>query len=258
MAAAALAWSFLIPLQAQNARSGNASEKTGPAAQACEQSPRNALWRLAQSCARDLQSEPTCRVHAQDQVAEYVIVKDRNTYMKPANYLMIPVRCVTGIEDNQIFSPAGADLWEEAWLWSRKYPGAPASRTALAINSAKGRGQDQLHIHISCVRPEVAGALAGKEIPAYPAKAAALRLQPNDYPYYAVKVKGLAGENSPFKVMLGMLGRGDSHAVKDGDLQDQSIAVIGSEKANEFYVLVTTAGGENDGHAEELLDQTCR
>ena len=67
---------------------------------------------------------------------------------------MIPVKSVTGVEDDRIFSSALVNLWEDAWFWSRKYPGQPESRTGLAINSKKGRSQNQLHIHISCALPE--------------------------------------------------------------------------------------------------------
>jgi CDP-diacylglycerol pyrophosphatase len=248
--------SFLCPLDAQKASSPVATAKGSAPPEACERDSGNVLWWLAQTCAKDLKGDPECRVYTKNQSEEYVILKDRSR-RKPAGYLMIPAPCVTGIEDSQIFSPGVVDLWQEAWLWSREYPGAPASRTGLAINSKLGRTQNQLHIHISCVRPDVASYLATQDVPVYPAKPVALHLKPDNQLYRAVRVTGLTGEGSPFKVMLAMLGRKDASAVKDGDMQEQSIAVIGSRKENEYYVLLTTADSANDSHAEELLDQSC-
>ena len=247
-----------VQLHAQKAPPEDAGATPGQAGAVCERDSGNVLWWLAQSCARDLKSNAGCRVFAQDGGEDYIILKDNNMRRKPAGYLAIPVSCVTGIEDSQVFSPAIVDLWEEAWLWSGRYPGEPAARTGLAINSKRGRSQNQLHIHISCIRSDVAHDLAAKNIPMYPAKAVAMHLPPADNRYQVVKVTGLAGDNSPFKVMLAALGHKEGATVKDGDMQDQSIAVVGTEKAGEFYVLLTTANGANDGHAEELLDQTCR
>jgi CDP-diacylglycerol pyrophosphatase len=258
LVAIALGWPLPVLLHARGAQPADAGGKAGQAAEACEQSSHSALWRLAQSCAQNLKNDPDCRAYARDNDAEYVILKDHNTRRKPANYLIIPVSCVTGIEDSRVFSSSVVDLWEDAWLWSRKYPGVPAARTGLAINSKWGRTQNQLHIHISCVRPDVASYLRTKDIPMYPAKAVALHLSPDDCLYKAVKVTGFTGENSPFKVLLATLGHKDGHAVKDGDLQNQTVAVVGSEKPDEFYVLATSAEDAHCSHAEELLEQTCQ
>src|SRR5208337_3061932 len=108
-------------------------------------------------------------------------------------------------------------------LWSQKYPGQPASRTGLAINSKNGRSQNQLHIHISCVLPSVSEKLETAPVPVYPAPAVKVQLGAHNNTYMAVKVTGLAGQNSPFEVIQAMPG------VKD-HMADQSIAVIGSPK----------------------------
>jgi CDP-diacylglycerol pyrophosphatase len=97
----------------------------------------------------------------------------------------------------------------------------------------------------------VSEALEAKDIPMYPAHAVTLPLGPYGNTYEAVRVSGLSGANSPFKVIQDIPG------VK-GHMADQGIAVIGSQKANEYYVVDTHRGGSNPGHAEELLDQTCQ
>jgi CDP-diacylglycerol pyrophosphatase len=177
--------------------------------------------------------DANCRAYVNDDSEVYVITKDCSAD-KPEGYLMIPVKAVTGVDDAQIFSPAFANIWEDAWLWSQKYPGGPASRTALAINSKSGRSQNQLHIHIACVLPQVSALLKSKAIAFYPAPATALALGPDKNVYKAVKVTTLTDENNPFKVAQAL-----------------------TQNA-EYYVLTTTSSGTGrGGHAEELLDQTC-
>lgn len=208
------------------------------------------LWRLAQQCASDLASDSSCRSYTKNEKQEYVIIKD-NDSAKPQGYLLIPVLRVAGIEGTQVFSAPVLDLWESAWLWSEKYPGKPAPRTALAINSMTGRTQNQLHIHISCVLPEVAKTLARKKIPASPGGPVPLKLGPHQNTYWAATVSTLEGRNSPFEIVRSMA------QVNKKKMKDQSILVVGSQKGDRYYILDTTADGTNPGQAEELLDQTC-
>ena len=237
-------------LPAARAQSADAGRKMLSPAKACPRIANpDALRALAQDCAKDLAHDANCRAFAKDANEGYVIVRDCSP-KKPDAYLMIPVKPVTGIEDAQVLSAPLADLWEDAWRWSRKYPGEAAARTGLAVNSKNARSQNQLHIHISCVLPKVSEALESGNIPPYPAKPVALVLGPEKTVYEAVKVTGLAGENSPFRVIQSFPGVA-------GDMKDQSIAVIGSQKVAEYYVLNTTAGSAGRGHAEELLEQTC-
>ncbi|SFC10956.1 CDP-diacylglycerol diphosphatase [Pragia fontium] len=87
----------------------------------------------------------------------YVIFKDRNG---PLHFLLIPATKVSGIEDKRLLQPDTTDYFSKAWD-SRDYlarqAGQPIPRNmvALTINSAYGRSQEQLHIHISCIKPEI-------------------------------------------------------------------------------------------------------
>lgn len=210
----------------------------------------NALWQLAQCCSRSLAGNSDCREY--DAKDEYIILKD-NAPTKPEAYLIIPTKRVSGIEDPQIFRQPFLDFWQDAWQVSHKYPGQPASRTALAINSVHGRTQNQLHIHISCIKPEVSKTLASRdhEIGMDGAQPITLELPPHGNPYRVVKVTGLTGKNSPWEVIQSMPG------VKR-HMAEQSIAVVRSLKAGEYYVLDTYSHGTDWGAAEELLDETCK
>ena len=93
--------------------------------------------------------------------AGYAVLKDING---PTQFLLIPTARVSGIEDPALLSPEAPNYWAEAWR-ARRHVERRADRPlgrdeiALAVNSAEARTQDQLHIHIDCVRPAVRAAL---------------------------------------------------------------------------------------------------
>jgi CDP-diacylglycerol pyrophosphatase len=233
-------------LQAQMSQSSGSASAT-----ACQLSPKpNTLWSLAQCCSKDVKSNPSCILF--DSKDDYVIIKD-NDPKKPVAYLLIPSKKVTGIEDPAIFNPPFVDMWENAAYRAEKYPGKPTVQTGMAINSISGRDQNQLHIHISCISPAVKSVLESKDkqIPIYPAQPVNLQLPPNNNTYEAVKLTGLTGANSPYNVIQSFTG------VK-GNMGKQSIAVVGSKTAKQYYLLNTYVHGTDKGEAEELLDQTCK
>ncbi|MFS2225247.1 CDP-diacylglycerol diphosphatase [Pantoea sp. B65] len=87
----------------------------------------------------------------------YVTLKDRDG---PLQYLLMPVAKISGIESPLVLNPRTPNFffqsWQERHLMAEKR-GAPVADSAisLAINSEYGRTQNQLHIHISCLRPDV-------------------------------------------------------------------------------------------------------
>lgn len=251
LAVAGLALAFAIhgPASAQTAQGSHGSGSHHHAAPSCTAlpSPPDTLWTLAECCAKSLGSNPSCRVY--DKKDEFVIIKDNNP-KKPVAYLLMPSIKVTGIEDPLVSKAPVVDFWEFAWSQSRKFPGKPAASTALAINSVHGRDQNQLHIHISCIRADVKKALDGAKIGVFPAKPVALQLPPHNNTYEVVKVTGLGGKQSPFLVI-----QEDPRA--RAHMGNQSVAVVGSVHANEYLVLNTYHHGSNPGTAEELLDQAC-
>ncbi|EOS94643.1 CDP-diacylglycerol diphosphatase [Erwinia tracheiphila] len=118
-----------------------------------------ALWNIvSQKCVPNQQknNNPTpCRIV--DLRYDYVVLKDQ---IGPLQFLLIPVEKITGIEDQKLLHPATPNFFAEAWR-SRHYMtekrGQPINDSAvsLAVNSLRGRTQDQLHIHISCLRPDI-------------------------------------------------------------------------------------------------------
>ncbi len=182
-----------------------------------------------------------------------MVVKDTDP-KKPTAYLIIPTHRVNGIECQETLDTPLVDIWERGWYQAtNRLKDKLKGPVALAINSQSGRDQNQLHIHISCVKAAVLSALSANDgkIGTDPTHAFPLELGTHGNSYEIVKVKGLTGDNSPFKVI-----RKFPH-VTPTDIGLQSIAVIGGKEAGTWYVLNTYAHSTDKGDAEELLDQAC-
>ncbi|ORM62556.1 CDP-diacylglycerol diphosphatase [Pantoea rodasii] len=119
----------------------------------------NALWQIiSEKCvpnqARSGNPAPCQQVNT---AQGYVTLKDLNG---PLQYLLMPIEKITGMESPIILEPTTPNLFAAAWLHRSllaKKRGAPIADSALslAINAQYGRTQNQLHIHISCLRPDV-------------------------------------------------------------------------------------------------------
>jgi CDP-diacylglycerol pyrophosphatase len=216
----------------------------------CQLDANNTLLSLANCCATDVKSNPSCMYYSA--AHKFVIIKD-NDPQKPDAYLIVPTDPVKGIEDPQIFLAPVVDFWDYGWNEAERYIKQSPDNTGLAINSAHGRTQNQLHIHISCVIPSVAAILASNDanIGSDPTHPWPQSLGPHGNPYEVMRVKSLATNGGPF-TLVKMFPQAEGH------MGDQSIAVIGSKTAGVYYVLDTYFHGPNLGAAEELLNQTCK
>src|SRR6266536_3338085 len=73
-----------------------------------------------------------------------------------AHYLLVPTVRIPGIESSELLTPAAPNYWAYAWQ-ARSFlddavgKAVPRTVVGMAINSAQGRTQDQLHIHIGCL-----------------------------------------------------------------------------------------------------------
>lgn len=92
----------------------------------------------------------------------YAVYKD---YDGAEQYLLIPTARVTGIEDTTLLRPDAPGYFADAWR-ARAFTEAaaggalPRDWIGLAVNAAVARTQNQLHIHIDCLRADVHDTLA--------------------------------------------------------------------------------------------------
>lgn len=119
----------------------------------------DALWKIvSQKCVPNQQQNndpaPCRQVDLRD---GYVVLKDR---VGPLQFLLIPVDKITGIESPTLLNPSTPNFFAAAWR-ARHYMKEKRGQTiddsmvAVAINSLRGRTQNQMHIHISCLKPDI-------------------------------------------------------------------------------------------------------
>jgi len=124
----------------------------------------SALWKIdSEKCVphmRDAHDPAPCAIV--DLSAGFVVLKD---IVGATQYLLLPTARISGIESPEVLAPDATNYWDRAWRarpLTEARAGKPLPREALslAVNSPYGRSQDQLHIHIDCVRRDVMEALA--------------------------------------------------------------------------------------------------
>ncbi len=189
----------------------------------------------------------------------YAVLKD---IRGSTQYLVLATADVTGIEDPQILKPGAPDYWGAAWA-ARKFVDQrahlilPREDIGLAINSRQGRTQNQLHIHVDCIRLDVVQKLRAHaaEIGQSWAK---LSFLITGHRYRARRVSGadLAGIY-PFRLLA------DEVPEAAKDMGDQTLVVTGatfSDGSKGFYLLNDQADPAtgNTASGEELLDHDCQ
>ena len=128
------------------------------AAVAAHGAPRGALWMVVRACVLDsrMTGRP-CPCLSVDRRAGIAVVADPK---RRTQVLVTPTIHVAGIESPALQSPDAPNYWRAAWEmrgWLDRRAGRTlsAENVGLAVNSVPGRTQDQLHIHLDCLRPSV-------------------------------------------------------------------------------------------------------
>ena len=231
---------------------------------AAGQADPNALWNIVHNkCVPDEQQngkpDPCVAVNlGGGEQAGYAVLKD---LVGATQFLLIPTARVTGIESPAVLAPNAPNYFAVAWE-SRTYVDKMLNRTmprddiSLAVNSISGRSQNQLHIHIDCVRTDVRDALHKYE--------ATVRDHWAPFPvplvghrYLAMSVEGeTLGQANPFKLLA------EGRAVARADMGDQTLVVVGATLSNGhagFIVLDDRAdpARADKGSGEELQDHSC-
>lgn len=215
------------------------------------------LWEItSQECVPHMQAQgdphPCAMV---DLERGFVVLKD---LVGPAQYLLMPVRRITGIESAELLEPGARNYW--GYAWQQRFRVAQALGRPLAdvqlgleVNSAAARTQLHLHIHIDCMRRDVADSLASHRGDALG------QWQPWMFEGHRYWVKRLAADalhdHDPFKLAAAR----DTFAARA--MGAQSLLLTGSGAAEGGFFLVNMpvnfALGE-PGSAEVLMDHACR
>jgi CDP-diacylglycerol pyrophosphatase len=121
----------------------------------------------------------------------YGVLKD---LVGATQFLLIPTARIDGVESRALLAPGAPNYFGDAWrartfVDERAGWTLPRDWASLAINSAQGRSQNQLHIHIDCVRADVRAALSDHAAQIGP-DWAPLPVPLAGHPYQAMAVSG--------------------------------------------------------------------
>jgi CDP-diacylglycerol pyrophosphatase len=169
-----------------------------------------------------------------------------------AHFLLIPTRTISGIESAEARSPGTLNYFDAAWKARKALETIvgrelPRSAVGLAVNSTHSRSQDQLHIHISCLRPLVYDALQ-EEASRIGNSWSAINL--SLWHYQAMRIMGVElGAINPFALVADRLP-----GAKDA-MAEYTLVVAGMQFQEGPGFVVLAAGGELAG--ELLLDSSC-
>jgi len=188
----------------------------------------------------------------------YVVLKD---LVGHSHFLVIPTARVTGIESPVLRASDAPNYFAMAWR-ARTYvehaldQTLPRDDIVLAVNSASARTQNQLHIHIDCVRADVRTAMHQHEATIRDSWTP-LGILLVGHRYMAMKVEDEQLDRvNPFKALAdGMPGARD-------DIRYHTLVVIGATFTADhpgFIILddhADLATGDS-ASGEELQDHTC-
>ncbi|WP_250535370.1 CDP-diacylglycerol diphosphatase [Caballeronia sp. AZ10_KS36] len=186
----------------------------------------------------------------------YAVLKD---IVGVAQYLLIPTARVSGIESPALLEPDAPNYWRDAWNARHYVEDAlrrrlPRDEMSLAVNSASGRTQNQLHIHIDCLADDVAEALreAGPGIRTHWTP---LPVRLRGHRYRALRIDDAdLSRTDPFRLLAATV------AQEGGSMGDQTLLLVGAERSDgapAFFLLNDHVGPGNLASSEELQDHTC-
>jgi len=219
----------------------------------------NALSRIvSEQCVPDqkLNHMPNPCV-AVDLAGGYALLKD---LVGRTQYLLLPTARVTGIESQAVLATNAPNYLAEAWherhyVEDRALHKLPRDALGLAVNSINGRTQNQLHVHIDCMRLDVTAALRdhagaiGASWAKFP-----VPLVGQDYMAMRVDQPELGAVN-PFELLA------DGVAGAHADMGRYTLVVVGSSVQGKegFVVLAGHAdpAAGNWGAGEQLQDHDC-
>jgi len=226
-----------------------------PAGRAADPS---ALWHIVHDrCVPDEQSkQDPAPCTSVDLAHGYAVLKDLDG---ATQFLLIPTERVSGIEDKAILAPDAPNYWADAWqarhdVEQRAGHPLPRDALSLAINAVSGRTQDQLHIHIDCIRPDVRAALAQHQAAIGP-EWSSFPVPLTGHHYRAMRLSGAElGFTNPFRLLAA--------SVPQAEMGEHTLVLAGAVFPPDlpgFILLDDRAdlSAGDPGSGEELQDHDC-
>ena len=225
---------------------------------------RGLLWRVVQTC---LVSHyvtggafPCLAVEAANGAEDgYAVLR---APLDGRHVIVTPTVRTIGIEGERLRGADAPEYFRDAWN-SRHFVTDGLTRQparddlAMAVNSRLGRSQDQLHIHVDCIRPAIKQVLQRQAASLSPSSWTQITVLPHAPRYWALAVRSedLSGVNVFDLVAKGL-------AVDPQRMDDITVVVAGSDHIHDrpgFIVLARQrlANSMDEAHGEALLNHSC-
>lgn len=184
----------------------------------------------------------------------YAVLKD---LVGATQFLLIPTERIAGIESPEILSADAPNYFADAWrarsfVEQRAGRGLPRDWMSLAINSAAARSQNQLHIHIDCVRADVRQTLAAHAADIGPT------WSPFPVPLAGQTYRAMAVGGDDLDSVNPFIALADGLAVNESMGAETLVAVgsVGADGLPGFVLLAgrADAAAPGSGHGEDLQD----
>ncbi len=190
--------------------------------------------------------------------AGFAVLKD---IVGASQFLVIPTKRITGVESPELLSDLSPNYWNYAWtvktaVEERLHKKLARDQVALAVNSAYGRTQNQLHIHIDCIRVDVHQSLR-RHYAEIGDQWAPLGISLSGHSYWAMRILGPdPGDNDPFKLLAKGMPSTRRH------MDRQTLVLVGAtfDDGKEGFILLADHADPAIGDrasGEELQDHDC-
>ncbi len=231
---------------------------------------RGLLWRVVQTCLASHYvtggAFPCLAVETADGAdVGYAVLR---APLDGRHVILTPTVRTIGIEADRLRAVDAPDYFRDAWSIRHFVTDGLAHQPtredlAMAVNSRIGRSQDQLHIHVDCIRPAVKQALQRQAPSLNPDSWTQVTVLPRAPRYWAMPVRSedLAGVN-----VFNLVAKGLD--VDPRRMDDMTVVVAGSDHlagsdhARDrpgFIVLARqrVANSQDEAHGEALLNHSC-
>ena len=208
----------------------------------------DALWKIVHGRCVPHEAEAGSPAPCEVVTADWAVLKD---IVGATQFLLIPTARITGIESPAVLDPAAPNYFAAAWdvrhaVEARAGHALPREDIVLAINPPGARSQEQMHIHVDCIRPDIRDSLrtlpVGDHWAMLPAPFA-------DQRYAAMRFDHPVLDASPFRLLAeGLPGAKDA-------MGQYTLAVAGVPDG--FILLAGRIGADGNGHGEDLQDHAC-
>lgn len=216
----------------------------------------NALWQIvSQQCVPNQQQNhdpaPCLKV---DLTEGYVLFKDSKG---PYHDLVMPTEKVSGIESPILQADRTPPYFAQAWN-NREHISSELDKplkdawVSLAVNSKYGRSQNQLHIHVACLRQDVYNAL-GEQAEQLDQQWRPLAVKLVGHQYLARKLAGTdLTQEDPFRLL-------QNYVVEQGDSIGNYGLALAVSPQGEMLLLANRLKltDLNLGSAGEIQDYRC-